>query len=192
MIFLGIVLSCLSLNPGAYADLKVRFKKPEVEVLKVKTGKVDFYAIGKPSMLKIHGEDSAVTGTLTLNSAEWSGDFSVNLKEFQTGMKTRDEHLREKVFEVSKYETATLHFENLKVPFEGNGTAKDLEFKGKLKLHGVEKEVSGKVDLSRESSTAKFTAHLELNMKDFEIAPPEFMGMKVQEKVKVDVEGEAT
>ncbi|MBC7396732.1 MAG: YceI family protein [Bdellovibrionales bacterium] len=156
----------------------------------VQKGTVEFFVLGKPSMLKIHGESSALSGNLSRIGDELTGELVMPLNSFATGMTTRDKHLKDKVFETSKFENAVLSITSLKVP-AGNGEFKNLEFSGKLKLHGVEKEIKGTSQVTVGPQTTGFTAHLDIKLTDFQITPPEFLGMSIQDDVKIDAKGEA-
>ena len=160
-------------------------------LLKASEGNVEFSATGKPSMLKIHGESKALTGQFAIQGVDVSGDLQVLLDGFTTGMSVRDNHLKEKIFEVKKFDKATLKITKLTLPNAQAGTYKALDFSGKLNFHGVDKDVTGKVDVTTSTSSLQFDATLEVNLTDFQIAPPEFMGMTIQDKVKIEAKGEA-
>jgi polyisoprenoid-binding protein YceI len=153
----------------------------------LKTGVAEFFALGKPSMLKIHGTANTVAGTLKSDGQKLSGSFDIPLESFGTGMSLRDRHLREKIFETQKYPKATLTLEPLAM---GDANAKDIPFQGRLSFHGVEKMVSGKADIEKSGDLTKVLARFELNLTDYQITPPEFMGMKVQDQVRVEVRQE--
>ncbi len=178
------------------SDLKALAEKMEVVktnsavVSQVQSGNVDFFALGKPSMLKIHGETAALTGTLSRIGNDLTGELKIPLESFKTGMTTRDNHLKNKVFETAKYQTATLMITSLAVPV-GNGEFKDIPFSGKLNLHGVEKEVKGISQITINDKTTHFAAHLDIKLSDYQIERPEFMGMNIQDDVKIDAKGEA-
>ena len=159
--------------------------------LKVSGGTTEFFAIGKPSMLKIHGESSELTGEFTRKDAELTGSFEISLENFKTGMGVRDSHTKEKIFETSKYKKASLKITKLTIPGGKNGDYKAVDFSGALNFHGVEKPITGKTDLTVSDTSIKFDSTFEINMTDYQITPPEFMGMTVQDKVKVEAKGEA-
>ena len=165
--------------------------KSAASALTVKDGTLNFFAIGKPSMLKIHGESSALTGTATQNNHSLTADLEVPLDSFETGMKLRNKHLKEKVFETSKFDKAKLSITKLELPMAKTGEIKDLPFSGKLNLHGVEKDISGTATVNVGDKTTTFSAETNIKMTDFSIQPPEFMGMTIQDQVKVTAKGEA-
>jgi polyisoprenoid-binding protein YceI len=150
-------------------------------------GKVDFFAIGKPSMLKVHGENTALKGSLKKDGDKISGKFLIPMKGFVTGMKLRDDHLRDKVFSVSQYPTAELTVESFAAK-----TNESVPFTGKLKFHGVEKEIKGEVKASAgEKEILIQAAKFDMKMTDFNISPPEFAGMKMEDDVRIEVSGQA-
>ena len=157
--------------------------------LPIKSGSVEFFALGRPSMLKIHGESQALGGSLTRSGNELTGELKIPLNSFTTGMTTRDNHLKEKVFETSKFDTAILTITSLTLP-SASGVFKDLPFSGKLNLHGVVKDVKGTSQLTVSDATTLFAAHIEVKLTDYQITPPEFMGMSIQDDVKIDAKGE--
>jgi polyisoprenoid-binding protein YceI len=165
-----------TLTPSSASSTKVATG----ETLSVKDGSIAFYAIGKPSMLKIHGESAKMSGTVVRANGNLSGTLEIPLDSFETGMSVRNNHLKEKVFETSKFKTATLTISSLPIPAGQKGEIKNLPFTGKLSLHGVEKDISG---------TATVDAYGK--MSDYQIPPPEFMGMSMQDDVKVSATGEA-
>lgn len=148
-------------------------------------GEVHFYALGKPSLLKIHGESTDLAGTLTQEKGKFQGKFSLKMDGFQTGMKLRDRHLKNKVFDVKKYPETILVLKDLPIQF-GEG----LKFQGKLKFHGVERSVEGKVDLKQAADKrCEFKAMFPIKLSDFDIQPPKFAGMKIEEEIKLEVRG---
>jgi polyisoprenoid-binding protein YceI len=155
------------------------------------SGSIDFYAIGKPSMLKIHGESTKLTGTITRKGNVFSGQFEIPLDSFETGMSVRNKHLKEKVFETSKYDKAKLTITELKIPDEKTGEIKELPFTGKLSLHGVEKDITGTAALNVTDKLITFSTEAEIKMSDYQIPLPEFMGMTMQDQVKILTKGEA-
>jgi polyisoprenoid-binding protein YceI len=159
--------------------------------LKVTEGALEFFAIGKPSMLKIHGESKAMTGELNRSGADVTGNFQIPLDSFTTGMGVRDTHLKEKIFEIKKFDKATLKITKLQIPGGKAGDYKGLDFTGTLNFHGVDKDIAGKADVTVTDTSIKFDTTAEVNLSDFKIDQPEFMGMTVQDKVKIEAKGEA-
>ena len=157
-----------------------------VEAFQASSGKIDFYAIGKPSMLKIHGSADSLKGTFNKNNGEVSGHFTVNMADFSSGLSLRDSHTKNKVFEVEKYPTAEITLK----PFQVKTSEKN-KFTGVLKFHGVEKEVQGEMTFDFSDKKAKFESSFNIQLTDFNIQPPEFAGMKINNEVRVAVSGDS-
>jgi polyisoprenoid-binding protein YceI len=154
-------------------------------------GKIDFYSIGKPSMLKIHGETDQMTGSLELTNETLEGSFEVSMKSFSTGMSLRDDHLKKKVFEVDRFEKAKVTLDPLAFKSQLLGSQEALPFTGKLAFHGLEKPIRGTATIKNSASLIEVSAEFSVKLTDFAIAPPEFMGMSIQDEVKISATGDA-
>lgn len=151
--------------------------------LKVNTCAVTFLATGKPGFLKVNGQGADCKGTLESDAKGISGEVTVPMSKFVTGIDLRDDHMKKKYFEVEKYPNATLKI----TKFETSG--KDGEskgpFTGTLNFHGVEKPISGtavsKVGGGKNAIEADFT----LNLDDFKLEVPTYAGVTVANKVDV-------
>ncbi len=151
-------------------------------------GHVDFYVTGKPSMLKIHGTNDALKGALVIKGKTLRGKFIIPMNEFATGMTLRDEHLKNKAFEVKTYPDSQLTLNPVDLK---NMTGDTVAFTGKLKFHGVEKNVSGQVKLLVQNKEVSHQASFAIKLTDFNIPPPEFAGMKILDDVTIQVDGKA-
>lgn len=135
-----------------------------------------------PAGLTIEGETS------DLQVTESNGDFviTVPLGNLHTGIDVRDRHMREKYLEVDKYRDAQLTFAKsaLKVPAAGEKAAGDTS--ASITLHGqthpvtVHYEVKGG-DGGSVAADGKF----HINMKDFGIVVPVYLGVTVKPDVDV-------
>lgn len=151
------------------------------------SGSVKFLAVGKPSMLKIHGTSTGgPTGTLNLEGTQLKGDISFELDKLDTGIALRTQHMKEKYLQVKEYPRAKLTLLEAPVDADFAKTLSTAEkpFKGKLSLHGKEKEVPG-------SFTAKngvVQARFPITLSEFGIEVPKYLGITVADTVDVDVE----
>lgn len=167
---------------------------PQVWDLDRGDGSVAVNAIGKPSMLKIKGKGPAPKGKISIEGSRATGTLTFDLRKIETGIKLRDRHLREKYLEVEKHPEAKLTITQLALPSgfaKPDFLAKDLPFEGMLLLHGVEKPVSGTVDVTRKGPTASAVAAFGIKIGDFGIKTPSFAGVTVTENVKVEVDASA-
>jgi polyisoprenoid-binding protein YceI len=189
----------LWLSPGASAVVAgaqgappkepVSLKSSPVRVeMKTDAGSVEFLATGWPSALKIHGKGTGPGGTLTVTDHSVSGSLAVDLASLETGISLRDRHLKEEYLQVDRYPQARLTLSRLDVHLVPEGAtfgAVTVPFEGKLLLHGVEKPVSGQAKVSRSDSHITVNAQFSINLKDFGVGVPKYMGITVAEKVDV-------
>ena len=187
-----LVIIFLLMGKASFAAPKVT-AIPKAEpsiVFDEKESQADFYSVGVPSMLKIHGTTKAVTGSLKKSTTQLSGEFKIQLDTFETGMSLRDKHMKEKTFEVEKYPVATLVLDPILLKDKIDAP---IPFTAKLTFHGVEKPISGEVNLKQsDEKTLQYVAKFEIKLTDFKIAPPEFAGMRIQDAVKLEVNGTST
>ncbi len=152
----------------------------------------EFLAIGSPSALKIRGKNGKPDGKLTVEGTSFKGEVSLNLSQFETGMKLRDKHMSEKYLEVEKsdFKNAKLKIVSTTLPenFWQSPAKQKGSFKGLLKLHGTEKEVSGSFDINDSSpSSLTGTAKFSISLLDYNIAIPSFAGITVAQNVDIDI-----
>ncbi|QDK44673.1 hypothetical protein DOM22_05605 [Bdellovibrio sp. ZAP7] len=153
---------------------------------------VEFLAIGKPSALKIRGTNGKPEGKLIVNGSQFDGEITLDLSQLETGMGLRDKHMKDKYLEIEKpeFKVSKLKIESLQVDqkFWQNPTKQKTNFKGRMKLHGVEKVVAGDVEFTEASKESLAgLARFTLQLPEYGIAIPSFSGITVAEKVDVEV-----
>lgn len=135
---------------------------------------------------------TAISGSITVGangSPAFDGSLAVDLRTLDTGIGLRNEHLRDNYLEVTKqpgYDTATLSAIDLKglkpdAP-EGKGS-----FTGSLTLHGVTKTVAGTVDVRPTGEDLRVKASFPVNLLDYSIRRPRYLGIGVKDIVEVEV-----
>jgi polyisoprenoid-binding protein YceI len=141
---------------------------------------VSFLASG-PAGLKIEG----TTPDLTVGEGSGNVILTVPLANLTTGIGLRDKHMKEKYLEVPKFPAAILTVArgSLKVP--AGGEAVETDVPGTLQLHGQTKPVS--VHYDAKADAAGFAAHgkFHINMNDFGIQVPTYLGVTVKPDVDV-------
>jgi polyisoprenoid-binding protein YceI len=133
---------------------------------------------------------SALTGTLTASAARSSfeGSLAVDLRTVDTGIDLRNDHLREKYLEVDKgagYDQAILSevaLQGVNADAAGKGS-----FTGSLMLHGVKRTVSGPVDIRQAGTGWRVRASFPVNLPDYNIDKPRYLGVGVKDTVQVSV-----
>jgi polyisoprenoid-binding protein YceI len=113
-------------------------------------------------------------------------DIVVGLSSLKTGIALRDKHMRERYLETPKYPNAILEVARSKVVLPTKGA--DLD--GKLTLHGVTKPVRVHYEATGTGAKAQVTGSLRINMNDFGIAVPSYLGVTVKPNVDISVKFE--
>ena len=135
---------------------------------------------------------AALTGSVTASASQSTaldGSFAVDLRTLDTGIGLRNEHLQKTYLEVDKgsgYDQAVLSDIDLKglkpeAP-QGKGS-----FTGLLTLHGVKKTVSGSVNVTPSAAGLRVNAAFPVNLSDYGVSEPRYMGVGVKNTVQVQV-----
>jgi polyisoprenoid-binding protein YceI len=151
--------------------------------LAIKSGKVEFLAIGKPSFLKVRGIGAAPTGELKLSGSKASGEFTFDLSSLDTEIALRNEHMKDKYLEVGKFPKATIRFKDVEAKEGAKST-----IPAELELHGVKKTVSMDAELKPEGESKKATGTFKFKLTDFGIAIPSHLGITIADEVTVTIE----
>jgi polyisoprenoid-binding protein YceI len=142
---------------------------------------VTFTAFG-PAGMKIEGT------TTDFKAAEDSGNLVIDvpLANVSTGIALRDHHMKEKYLEVQKYPAATLTVARsaLKLPAGGAGVEADVP--GTLKLHGQSRPVTVRYDAKADGMGLTAHGKFHINMNEFGISVPSYLGVTVKPEVDVN------
>ena len=142
---------------------------------------VTFDAVG-PAGLKIHGKSG---GAVKLDDKGETLTFTAPTNSFETGMSLRDSHLKG-YLNVEKHPTATLVVPKTQVKIP-NGAAVDATAPGTLTLNGVSKPVKVAYKATPSGKSFDIEANFTVNLPDFDIKQPCYLGVCVQNTVKVAV-----
>ena len=116
---------------------------------------------------------SDVKGFATVKGDEVSAEnIVVNLKTLKTGVELRDKHTL-KHLEVTKFPEAVLL----------NAKGKGGKGTGKIKIRGVEKDISGTYSVNGKVLNAQF----KLNLPDFDLKDINYMGVGVEDEITLHV-----
>lgn len=193
-----IAISLMMLTLVATGAETPKADAPKTLDLSLSETKVEFLAVGKPSMLKINGkaklEDGAkLEGVLQLKGDSLAGTAKFPLDSLTTGISLRDRHMKEKYLETAKFPKAEFTLTELKLPgtlATGDGEAKGVPFKGTLSVHGVPQPIAGTVDIERKGAKAEMDFKFNTTIPSHKIELPSFMGVTVAEDVQITVEVE--
>lgn len=152
---------------------------------------VEFWAVGRPSLLKINGTGGKLTGKVDFNGSQGSGEFIVPLEPITTGISLRDDHMKKKYLEIEKFPTAVLKITEIKFEkdfLKENGTQKNIPFKGKLTIHGNESDVLGFADMESTDQLISIQAKTKTNITDYKMDILSYLGIKVADEVEIRVD----
>jgi polyisoprenoid-binding protein YceI len=133
---------------------------------------------------------SAIAGRLAIDQSQpgaLSGELQVDLQTLDTGIGLRNTHLREKYLEIGKgegFDRAVLSEIVVSGADLAGGSGKGT-FKGVLALHGTRKPVSGEVRLTPAGGHVKVDATFPVQLPDFAIPEPRYLGVGVRDQVQV-------
>jgi polyisoprenoid-binding protein YceI len=144
--------------------------------------RVVFKATG-PAGLSFEGKNRDVT----LKESGSNVVLTVKLDGFTTGISLRDRHMKEKYLETSKYPTAKFEVDKSKLKFPSGGSVTGTT-EGKLTLHGVTRPVKVSYRADGDSKQAKVDGTAQLNIKEFNIDVPSYLGVTVKPNVNVQVQ----
>ena len=153
-------------------------------------GKLEFHAVGRPSMIKVNGEGKGPEGTLAIAGNKVSGDLTIDMTSLTTGIGMRDSHMKEKYLEVGKYPTAKLHLTEVSLPEKwtfASPAAKDVKFKADLTMHGQTKPIEGTFALDGPAGKVKAVANFIVNIAEFGVEIPKYLGITVKNDVPIEL-----
>ncbi len=142
---------------------------------------VAFQASG-PAGMKITGTTADLS---VAEDAAGNVVVSVPLSNLTTGIALRDRHMKEKYLEVPKYPAATLTIARAALSLPAPGQKIEGDARAMLVLHGQTRPVSIHYDTTAEG--AGFSAHgkFRINMNEFGISVPSYLGVTVKPDVDV-------
>ncbi len=136
---------------------------------------------------------ASMNGTLSLageKPARLAGEVAVVLGTIDTGIGLRNQHLREKYFEIARGQgfdravVSDLTFKDADgEAFQGTST-----FTGAMLLHGVKHAIDGTADIRHQGNDRRVKAVFSMLMSDYGIAAPMYLGVGVADKLLVTVE----
>ncbi len=150
--------------------------------LQASEAKVGFTCIG-PGGLHVSGTGSEL-------QLQDKGDVllvTVPLGAVTTGIDLRDTHMREKYLETGQYPTAELSVPRPGVKFPADGETVEASAPGTLTLHGKSQAVTVHYKAVRKGNAYEVKADFHINMNDYGIVTPSYLGITVKPGVDVAV-----
>ncbi|MCI0571887.1 MAG: YceI family protein [Myxococcaceae bacterium] len=137
-------------------------------------GPAGFKLEGKTSELRVEEKGSAVV-------------VAVPLGKLETGIELRDRHMKEKYLEVAKFPEAVLEVDRSRITLPADGQSAQGQSTGKMSLHGQTKDVSFSYVIKRSGDTYQVEGKVPLNLKDYGINIPSYLGVTVQPDIQTAV-----
>ena len=138
------------------------------------------------------GKTTALTGHLVLGPVKplaLDGALEVDLATIDTGVALRNRHMRENYLELQKGKL----FEKARLTELRLAEADGPEFRGRtgftatLLVHGTPQPISGSAEIRPAGTGVRVAAEFLLSLSDFGIAPPEYFGVGVGNRIMVKV-----
>lgn len=144
---------------------------------------VSFRAVG-PGGLAIVGNASE----LSVKEQGSNLAVTVGLQGLKTGIDLRDNHMKVKYLETHKYPTAVLVVDKSKLVVPSSGT----DVNGTLTLHGTTKPVRVHYVATGTAKQAHVVGEFRVNIKEFGISIPSYLGVTVKPDVQVTAKFDST
>ncbi|HSC88764.1 MAG TPA: YceI family protein [Polyangiaceae bacterium] len=167
-----LALAGLFLGLGVVATAQAAFEG-------LGAGELEFRAAG-PAGLTIDGEGSGIT----LHEEAGFLILTAPLAQLKTGISLRDDHLR-KALDTKTYPTARLTVERTKLKLPADNQEYEGTAVGQLTLHGVTKPTQFAYKAKRTGSDYLVQGRFEVDITQFNIEVPCYLGVCVDKTVKV-------
>jgi len=160
--------------------------------LEAARGKTEFLAIGRPSAIKVNGTGKGPTGSLAVKKTGsdyvLNGEAIVDLSTFETGIETRDSHMKEKYLETGKFQNAKLTFTDVKIPFEIVENGGEFKVEAPLDLHGLTRPVSVSMKFTAKEADVMAESKFTVKLTDHGIPSPRFTLITIGDEIQVKTE----
>ena len=143
---------------------------------------VAFVATG-PAGLKIEGK----TSDLDVSEADGKVKIGVPLANVDTGIALRNKHMRDKYLEVAKFPRAELTVDRGSLKFPADGAEASGTATGQMTIHGQTKPVTVTYSARLAGGTFAVSGGTKINIKDFGIDVPSYLGVTVKPDVEIVV-----
>jgi polyisoprenoid-binding protein YceI len=151
--------------------------------------------ISKAPLESFTGRTKQVTGWVTFDPDQLAGtvtlEVAVDMASFDTGLKKRNQHMRENHLHTDRFPQSWLRGGTLEKVSASNlpvGGTVSFGFLGELELHGVRRPVACTITLSRPTvDTLAVTSEFRVKLSDHEIERPKMLVMKLADEQRVRV-----
>lgn len=136
-----------------------------------------------PAGFKLEG----TTNEVQLKDDGKTVTITVPLAKLDTGIDLRNKHMRENYLETDKFPHAVLEVAREAVKLPADGAKSEGTGKGKMTIRGKTREVTFKYKIEKKAGAYQAMAKVPLNIKDFDISIPSYLGVTVQPDIDTAV-----
>ena len=140
-----------------------------------------------PGGLKINGTTTALT---VIDDAQ-AVVITVPLGKLTTGIGLRDKHMREKYLQTPTYPNASLRVARGDLKFPASGAQAEGDAPGTMTIHGQNHAVTVHYIAKRDGASYAVSGAVHVNMKDYGIEVPSYLGVTVKPGVEITVRFDA-
>jgi len=141
-----------------------------------------------PAGMQINGK----TGDLDVDDQGGKIVIRVPLRNLATGIALRDDHMRNKYLQVGSYPNAELTVDRASIHFPNGDGSSTGDAQGTMALHGHTKNVNFHYVLARQSGVLRVDGTARIDIRDYAIDVPSYLGVTVKPDVDVEVLFSAT
>jgi len=159
----------------------------DAKLARTGTPQVAFHASG-PAGMKIVGQ----TSDLDVDDQGAKIVIKVPLRNLTTGIALRDDHMRNKYLQIGSFPNAELSVDRASIRFPtGDGTSSG-DTTGTMAIHGKTKNVSFHYNVARTGGSLHVGGTTKLDIRDYGIDVPSYLGVTVKPDIDVEVQFTAT
>jgi predicted outer membrane repeat protein len=151
------------------------------------TPQVAFHASG-PAGMKIVGQ----TSDLDIDDQGARIVIKVPLRNLATGISLRDDHMRNKYLQVGSFPNAELSVDRATIHFPNGDGVSSGDASGTMAIHGKTKNVSFHYNVARTGGALHVGGTTKLDIRDYGIDIPSYLGVTVKPDIDVEVQFTAT
>jgi polyisoprenoid-binding protein YceI len=178
-------------SPGRAAEFQIR---PD--------GGSKVVFLSKATMESFKGKTTRVEGRVVVDPASLGDsvtvDVEVDLASLDTGIRKRNQDMRENHLETAKYPKAVFHGVTVRGPAGAaleSGKSVTLDLEGTFTIHGVSRRLRAPVRVVYEPKGAggriRFETTFPVSLADYNISRPQFLFLKLADVQQVTVTGVA-
>jgi polyisoprenoid-binding protein YceI len=159
----------------------------DAKLARTGTPQVAFHASG-PAGMKIVG----TTSDLDVDDQGAKIVIKVPLRNLTTGIALRDDHMRNKYLQIGSYPNAELSVDRASIHFPAGDGSGSGDTTGTMAIHGKTKNVTFHYNIVRASGTLHVGGTTHLDIRDYGIDVPSYLGVTVKPEIDVEVQFTAT